>query len=91
MQPYIPPQPPVQVAPKSPAQAVVLSLFIPGLGSMTSGAAGIGTLILGCYIVSWILTLVLIGFILAPAVWIWGMIHAHGAARQWNLNHGIIS
>lgn len=42
-------RPPVQVAPKSPATAVVLSLFVPRLGSMTSGAAGMGTVILTCY------------------------------------------
>lgn len=91
MQPYGPPQQPMQVAPKSPALAVFLSFLIPGLGSMTSGEGGMGTVILACYIVSWFLTLALIGFVLVPVVWIWGMVAAHGAARRWNYDHGIES
>ena len=58
---------------------------------MTSGAGGVGALILACYVVSWISALFLIGFVLAPAVWIWGMIHAHSAAVRWNAAHGIVS
>jgi hypothetical protein len=91
MYPYDPSGPPVQVAPKSPGQAVLLSFLIPGLGSMTSGAGGIGSLILVCYVISWISTLFIVGFLLVPCVWIWGMIQAHSSARRWNAQHGIIS
>lgn len=81
----------MQVVPKSPAVAVALSFLIPGLGSMTSGEAGMGVFILVCYVFAWASALFLIGFILAPAVWIWGMVAAHGAARRWNYRHGILS
>jgi TM2 domain-containing membrane protein YozV len=89
--PYEPSRPPVHVAPKSPGLAVFLSFLIPGLGSMTSGSGGVGTLILVSYIFSWLLTTLVIGFVLVPVVWIWGMIHANSAAVRWNANHGIIS
>jgi TM2 domain-containing membrane protein YozV len=79
------------VAPKSPGIAVVASLFIPGLGSMISGRGGKGALILACYIVACITCLVLVGFVLAPACWIWGMVSGHQDAKRWNAAHGIIS
>lgn len=88
--PY-PPQPPMQVAPKSPGLAVFLSFLLPGLGSMTSGAGGIGALILACYVVSWAFTLFLIGIPFLIGTWIWGMIHAYGAAQRWNAERGIMS
>jgi TM2 domain-containing membrane protein YozV len=87
-----PGQPPAMyVAPKSPAVAVIASLFIPGLGSMISGQAGKGALILVCYVVAWVLTLVLIGWIAVPAVWVWGMVAGYLDAQKWNRDHGIIS
>jgi TM2 domain-containing membrane protein YozV len=79
------------IQPHSAELAVVASFFIPGLGSMLNKKAGKGVLILACYIVAWISTIVLVGFILAPAVWIWGMVSAHGDAHRWNRAHGIIS
>lgn len=91
MQPFRPPGPPVQVAPKSPALAVFLSFLIPGLGSMTSGAGSIGALILVTWIIGWITAAFLIGIPVLTGAWIWGMVHAHGAARRWNADHGVIS
>lgn len=85
------PPPPVQIQPRSPAVGIILSFFIPGLGSMYAGSGGVGTIILVSYLISWLLTLVFIGFILVPVVWIWGMIHGHMAAVRWNADHGIIS
>ena len=79
------------VAPKSPGVAVLASFFVPGLGSMISGNGGIGALILCLYVVSWILTIVLIGFLGVFGFWIWGMIQAHSDAVAWNSRHGIIS
>jgi TM2 domain-containing membrane protein YozV len=80
-----------QVAAKSPGLALVASFFIPGLGSLINGSVGIGIAIFVSYCVAWALTLVLIGFILVPAVWVWGMIDAYQGARNWNARHGIIS
>lgn len=90
--PYGQPYPPaLMVAPKSPGVAVLASFFIPGLGSMISGRGGMGALILCLYVFSWILTLVLIGFIGVLGCWIWGMVQGHADAVAWNRGHGIIS
>lgn len=79
------------IAPKSPGVAVVASLFIPGLGSMISGRGGRGALILACYIVACISCLILVGFLLASAAWIWGMASGYQDARRWNAARGIVS
>jgi TM2 domain-containing membrane protein YozV len=79
------------VAPRSPAIALLLSFFIPGLGSMVNGRVGIGALILGLYILGYILILVFVGIFVVIGVWIWGMIDAYQAAQAWNRAHGIIS
>lgn len=62
---------PVMVAPKSPASSVLLSIFIPGLGSMVNDNAGVGVTILILNIIGWILAIVLIGIPLALGTWIW--------------------
>ena len=80
-----------QVQPHSAALGVVASFFIPGLGSMLNEKVGKGIGILACYIVSLVLVLVLVGFIAAPAVWIWGMVAANNDAHKWNRAHGIMS
>ncbi len=80
-----------QVQPHSAALAVVASFFIPGLGSMLNEQVGKGVLILCCYFVAVISCFILIGFIAAPAVWIWGMVAANNDVHQWNRAHGIMS
>lgn len=90
-QQYQQPHPQMMVAPKSPGVAVLASFFIPGLGSMISGRGGLGALILCLYFVSWILTIVLVGFIGVIGCWIWGMVQGHADAVAWNRSHGIIS
>ena len=79
------------VAPKSPAASVLLSVFIPGLGSMVNGNVGVGVAILILNIVGWMLAIVLIGIPLAIGTWIWGLVDAHQSAQRWNRAHGIIS
>jgi TM2 domain-containing membrane protein YozV len=79
------------VQPRSAALAVIASFFIPGLGSMINNRVGKGLLILGCQILACALCLVAIGFVLSPAVWIWGMIAANNDVRAWNRRHGIMS
>jgi TM2 domain-containing membrane protein YozV len=79
------------VAPKSPAVSVLLSVFIPGLGSMVNDNVGVGVAILILNIIGWILAIVLIGIPLAIGTWIWGLVDAHRSAQRWNRAHGIIS
>jgi TM2 domain-containing membrane protein YozV len=79
------------VAPKNPAVSVLLSVFIPGLGSMVNDNVGVGVAILVLNIIGWILAIVLIGLPLAIGTWIWGLVDAHQSAQRWNRAHGIIS
>jgi TM2 domain-containing membrane protein YozV len=98
--PLVQPQPPYaygqampyhQVQPHSAALAVVASFFIPGLGSMLNDKVGKGIGILILSILAWVTAIFFIGFILGPAVWIWGMVAANNDARKWNRAHGIMS
>jgi TM2 domain-containing membrane protein YozV len=82
---------PLQVAPKSPGVALFASWFIPGLGSMMNGDVGKGIGILVGYLVSVVLTLLVIGFIGVIGFWLWGVIDAFQGAKRWNAAHGIIS
>jgi TM2 domain-containing membrane protein YozV len=84
-------QAPLQVAPKSPALALLASFFIPGLGSMMNGEAGKGIGILVGYVISLVLMIVLVGVIGVLAFWVWGMVDAYQGAQRWNLRHGILS
>ena len=79
------------VAPKNPAVCLVLSLLIPGLGSIVADNTGTGVLILVLYFVSVILSIFLIGIPFAIGIWIWGMVDAYKSAQKWNAAHGIIS
>jgi TM2 domain-containing membrane protein YozV len=79
------------VAPKNPAVSLIVSFFIPGVGSMINGDVGTGIAILLLYIIGWATAIFLIGFILVFGAWIWGLVHAYQGARRWNLRHGIIS
>jgi TM2 domain-containing membrane protein YozV len=81
----------ITVAPKSPAVSVLLSIFIPGLGSMVNDNVGTGVAILVLNIIGWILAIVLIGIPLAIGTWIWGLVDAYKSAQRWNRAHGILS
>lgn len=97
-QPPYPPQPygqpgplPYAVAPKSPGLALLVSFFIPGVGSMMNGDAGKGVGILIGYVLSWVLAFTIITIPIAIGLWIWGMIDAYTGAQKWNFRHGIVS
>jgi TM2 domain-containing membrane protein YozV len=90
-EPYQAPPPPQVVAARSPGVSVLASFFIPGLGSMIAGRVGKGVAILCAHIVAVALCWVLIGFALAPAVWIYSMVAGASDARKWNAQHGIVS
>jgi TM2 domain-containing membrane protein YozV len=92
--PYQQPYPqgyPTQVMPKNAGLALLISFFIPGVGSLYAGKTNTGVIILIGYIVSWVLTLVLIGIVGVFGFWIWGMIDAYQAAQAWNRARGIES
>lgn len=79
------------VLPKNPALGVILSFFVPGLGSMVNGSVGRGILILVCYGIAWLFTFVLIGIPFLIGTWIWGLADGYLSAQRWNRAHGIIS
>jgi TM2 domain-containing membrane protein YozV len=84
--------PPVQVvAAKNPAVGVILSIFIPGLGTIVNGDTGRGAIILGLYIFGWILTIILIGFPILIGAWVWGLVDGYLSAQRWNTAHGVLA
>ena len=79
------------VAPKSPGLALLGSFFLPGLGQLINGDAAKGVLMFLGYVFSFLLMFVLVGFLTAPAIWIWGMVDAYTGAQRWNMQRGIVS
>jgi TM2 domain-containing membrane protein YozV len=85
-------QPVYAVQPKSPALALILSFFIPGVGTLVNGETGKGIGILLGWLVSAFLTVFcLVGLVAAIPLWIWGMVDAYTGAQNWNRERGIIS
>ena len=87
-QPY--PGQPV-VAAKNPAVSLIVSFFLPGVGSMINGDVGTGVAILLIWLVSIPLMFFFIGFFTLIGAFIWGLVDAYQGARRWNARHGIIS
>lgn len=81
----------MMVVPKNPGIGLLVSFFIPGLGSMVNGKVGLGITILLVYIVGVFLSLVIIGIPIAIGAWIWGMVDGYRSAQKWNRAHGILS
>ena len=83
------------IAPKSPAVSLIVSFFLPGVGSMINGDVGIGITILLLWLLSFGLDATLIGLVvgvpLGIGMFIWGLIDAYQGAQRWNRRHGIIS
>ena len=67
------------------------SFFLPGLGQLINGDAAKGVLMFLGYVFSFLLMFVLVGFLTAPAIWIWGMVDAYTGAQRWNMQRGIVS
>ena len=82
---------PQMIVPKNPAVGVIISFFVPGVGSMVNGSVGRGAIILGVYALGWILSLFLIGIPILIGAWIWGMADGYLSAQRWNQAHGIVS
>ncbi len=69
---------------KNPGLAAVLSFFWMGLGQIYNGqiAKGVGFIVL--YGASWLLMIVLIGFITTPLLWLYGIWDAYKSAERIN-------
>ena len=70
----------------NPTVAIILSIFIPGLGHIYSGLTHKGIIILVLYIISAILMMAIIGFILVIIIWIWAIIDVNNCVKA--LNNG---
>ena len=77
---------PVQASPmeKNTLLAVILSVFMPGLGHIYLGLDNKGAIFLIAYVVSAILILLLIGFLLVVVIWMWALIDTIISANALN-------
>lgn len=83
------------IAPKNAAVSLIVSFFLPGVGSMINGDVGIGITIL----LLWLLAIgfdvtffgLIVGVPLGIGMFTWGLIDAYQGAQHWNRRHGIIS
>lgn len=65
---------------KNPLLSLILSFIFPGLGQIYNGQNRKGILLILAYIISGALIFLLIGFILMPLVWLYGMYDAYTTA-----------
>jgi hypothetical protein len=82
-------QPVHALRPKSPGISLLVSFFLPGVGTIMNGETGKGAGIL----VGWGASVVfsvfcLLGIIAVIGLWIWGMVDAYTGAQAWNRAHG---
>jgi len=76
-------QPPPQFY-KNPGLAAILSFFYMGLGQIYNGQIAKGIAFIVAYSVSFLLMLVLIGFITTPILFIYGIWDAYSSAEKIN-------
>lgn len=69
---------------KNPGLAAVLSFFVVGLGQIYNGQVGKGIALFVAAAVSGLLCTIVIGFILLPIVWIYGVYDAYKTADRLN-------
>ncbi len=74
---------------KNPGIAAVLSFFWCGLGQIYNGQILKGIIIIICYAIAWLLMYLVIGFVLVPILWIWGMYDAYRTAERLNKNNAL--
>ncbi|MFZ5980697.1 MAG: hypothetical protein ACOYVF_08705 [Candidatus Zixiibacteriota bacterium] len=86
MQNMSPPPPPPPVFYKNPGLAAVLSFFWMGLGQIYNGQIAKGIAFIIFYSISWLLMLVLIGFITTPILFIYGIYDAYKSAQKINMD-----
>jgi TM2 domain-containing membrane protein YozV/RNA polymerase subunit RPABC4/transcription elongation factor Spt4 len=73
---------------KNPGIAAVLSALFVGLGQIYNGEILKGIILIIAYAVSYVLILILIGFITTPLLWIYGVYDAYNTAKK--INEGTI-
>ena len=73
---------------KEPALSLVLSFFLPGLGTLINGQAGKGIGIMAGYFLGILLSVVLIGIPIMLGFWVWGMVDAYSGAKEHNARNG---
>lgn len=82
-QPTYPPPKPVYY--KNPGLAAVLSFFWTGLGQIYNGQIAKGIFFIIAWGISWLMMLILIGFITTPLIWLYGMYDAYKSAEKINI------
>jgi TM2 domain-containing membrane protein YozV len=70
---------------------VLISFFIPGLGSIVNGSVGMGVLILVIWLIGVALTFVLVGFYIILVAWVWGLVDGVLSADRRNRRHDTVS
>lgn len=73
---------------KEPVLSLLVSFFLPGVGSMINGDVGRGVGILILYGVGLLLSVVLVGLPLVLAAWVWGLVDAYQGAVAYNRQQG---
>lgn len=86
MQPYG--QPAYGAARKEPALSLVLSFFLPGLGTLINGQTGKGIGIMAGYFLGMVLSIILIGIPIMLGFWVWGMVDGYSGAKNHNIRNG---
>lgn len=74
---------------KNPGLAAVFSFLICGLGQIYNGQILKGLILIVCYAISWGLTFVLVGWVIVPILWIYGIYDAYSNAEKINKNSNI--
>lgn len=86
---YVPPAYGQPMMPrKEPVLSLIVSFFIPGVGSMINGEVGKGVGILIGYIIAIAFSFILIGVPFLLGFWIWGMVDGYTGAVRFNQQHG---
>lgn len=79
-------QPVLPVFYKNPGLAAVLSFFYMGLGQIYNGQIYKGIAFLIAYSISWLLMILLIGFLTTPILWFYGIYDAYKSAEKINVD-----
>ncbi|AKG74854.1 hypothetical protein [Salinicoccus halodurans] len=69
---------------KSSGLAAVLSFFITGLGQIYNGQIFKGIILMLIQLINGALTVILIGYLFLPIVWLYGVINAYRSAERHN-------
>ena len=64
--------------------ALILSLVFPGLGQLYNSQKRKAAILIIRYVISWILSLIIIGALLAVLIWIYAMYDGYASAKAIN-------